>query len=108
MSDLVKRQSSFSQAVAKLINYAIAQGYDVTLGEAWRSNPEARRLSGLGLGILDSKHCKRLAIDLILFRDGVYLTKSEDYAVIGAYWEVLGGIWGGRFKRADGNHFEWR
>ncbi|HAO1973206.1 TPA: M15 family peptidase, partial [Escherichia coli] len=23
----------------------------------------------------------------------------------GEYWESIGGTWGGRFSRADGNHF---
>ncbi len=56
-------------------------------------------------------HPKRLAQDLNLFKDGVYLTKTSDYEPIGIYWELIGGTWGGRFsekeEKKDGNHFSW-
>ena len=46
---------------------------------------------------------QRLAIDLNLFRDGKYLTLTSDHAPLGAYWQRLGGTWGGDFN--DGNHY---
>jgi len=48
---------------------------------------------------------KRLAIDLNLFKDGEYLTDTEDHRFLGEFWESLGGTWGGRWD--DGNHYSW-
>jgi len=105
MTALLTAQMRFAGMVAALIVEAQRQGYGVTLGEAWRSPAEAARLSTVGKGITASLHCQRLAVDLLLFRDGVYLTNTADYEPLGAWWEGQGGAWGGRFTRADGNHF---
>ena len=93
-----QRQSEFARMVPRLIDAAFAMGYEVTLGDAYR-DPRCP------YGSKSSKHKRRMAIDLNLFRDGVYLTATEDHAALGAHWESLGGIWGGRFE--DGNHYEW-
>jgi len=39
----------------------------------------------------------KLALNLNLFKDGVYLTKDEDYAELGQLWKSLDhrNIWGG-------------
>ena len=57
------------------------------------------------IGIRDSLHRIRLAIDLNLFLDGVYLTSTDDHRPFGEYWEDLHELcrWGGRF--GDGNHY---
>lgn len=105
MSALLDAQKRFSGMVALLLLRAGALGYGVTLGEACRSPEEAARLAKYGSGVANSLHCRRLAIDINLFRRGVYLSRSEDYLPLGEFWESIGGAWGGRFKRADGNHF---
>lgn len=104
---LRQRQSLFARLFATLIVQTTALGYEVTLGECWRSPEEAKRLAGTGQGIARSLHCDRLAADLNLFKNGTLLTKSEDYAELGIWWEAqhLDCRWGGRFGRADGNHF---
>lgn len=102
---LQDKQALFAQMAARLIVQAAAMGYAVTLGEAYRSDQEAARLAVTGAGIARSLHCQRLAIDLNLFRDGKYLTDTADYLPLGEWWESIGGAWGGRFGRADGNHF---
>lgn len=89
--------------VARLIIRAEEMGYAVTLGEAWRSPQEAARLAGTGAGVKKSLHCDRLAIDLNLFRGGVWLQDSALHAPLGEVWESMGGAWGGRF--GDGNHY---
>jgi len=91
-------QTQFAHAVPLLINKAFELGYEVTLGDAYR-DPRAP------YGSKSSKHRRRLAIDLNLFLDGVYLTATESHRELGEYWESIGGIWGGRFE--DGNHYEW-
>jgi hypothetical protein len=94
---LRKKQSEFARKVPLLILYAYELGYEVTLGDAWATTGH----------IDNSFHYKRLAIDLNLFKDGKYLTKTSDHLILGEFWESIGGTWGGRFKRKDGNHYSW-
>jgi hypothetical protein len=91
--------------VAQLIIWAYAQGYKITLGQTYRSPDVVKFLVEQGLGIKNTLHAKRLAIDLNLFVNGVYMTDTEAYLPLGEYWESLGGTWGGRFRKPDGNHF---
>lgn len=104
---LSQKQRRFAYLVAKLIEWAYAKGYEVTLGEAFRPPETAQMYAKQGKGIVHSLHTIRLAIDLNLFKDGEYLTRSEDYLPLGAYWESLDEDcrWGGRFTHPDGNHF---
>ena len=104
---LGEKQRLFTRLVGKLIEFAYANGYELTFGDAYRSPEQARLNAQSGSGIVNSLHCERLAIDFNLFKDGVYLTDSAAYKPLGEYWEFLGADcrWGGRFKRPDGNHF---
>jgi hypothetical protein len=83
-------------------------GYDIRMGQVERSRAEAERLEAEGKGIADSLHCLRLAADLYAFRDGKYLTRTEDYEELGRFFETLHELasWGGHF--GDGNHFSIR
>jgi hypothetical protein len=102
---LREKQSRFTRLVGMLIEYAYAQGYELTLGEAWRSPEQAQRNAQAGKGIANSLHAERLAVDLNLFRGGKFLQASEDHKPLGEYWESLApdARWGGRF--GDGNHY---
>lgn len=102
---LREKQSLFARLVGQLLRRATAEGYEVTFGEAYRSPEEAVRLAKLGKGIVNSLHCQRLAVDLNLFRDGVYLSSTESHRPIGEWWEAQHELcrWGGRFR--DGNHY---
>lgn len=110
---LGEKQRLFPQLVAQLIHYAYASGYELTFGDAYRSPQQAAANAASGTGIANSLHTQRLAIDLNLFKGGVYLTRSEDYRMLGEYWKGLHPdcAWGGDFKdarglpRPDGNHF---
>jgi hypothetical protein len=106
---LHQAQVLFAQLFARLIREAFSRGYELTLGECWRSPEEAIRLAKTGQGITRSLHCDRLAVDVNLFKDGAFLTKTEDYAELGHWWEMQHPDcrWGGTFTttRADGNHF---
>jgi hypothetical protein len=101
---LRQKQSKFARMVADLIIKAYELGYEVTLGDAYR-DPRLHGGVGLKKGYGHSKSCHkiRLAIDLNLFKDGVFLDKSDDHKVLGEWWESQGGTWGGRFN--DGNHY---
>ena len=89
------KQSEFVRMVGLLINYATLQGYEITFGDAFASSGH----------IKGSFHYKRLAIDLNLFKDGEYLTETQDHKSLGLFWESIGGTWGGRFENPDGNHY---
>jgi hypothetical protein len=98
------KQRQFTKMVADLIQWAYDEGYEITLGDAYRDP----RLHGdvgkkKGYGRSRSNHKSRLAIDLNLFKDGEYLTETEDHEPLGLKWESMGGSWGGRFN--DGNHY---
>jgi hypothetical protein len=101
---LRQKQSKHVLMTAKLIIWAYEQGYELTWGDAYR-DPRLHGSVGIKTGYGHSKSCHkiRLAVDLLLFKDGEYLTKTEDYLPLGEYWKSLGGSWGGDF--ADGNHF---
>lgn len=113
---LRQKQSFFSVMAARLIIQAEAMGYETTLGEAWRSQQQAKFIlptmfdAEKGKGVANSLHLIRLAIDLNLFQGGKYLPKTEAYRPLGEWWEKQSTkefkfCWGGRFKRTDGNHF---
>lgn len=101
---LGQKQRRFVKMVAKLIDFAHANGYELTFGDAYR-DPRLHGEMGVkkGYGHSKSNHKIRLAVDFNLFKDGKFLTTSEDHKPLGEYWESIGGTWGGRFN--DGNHY---
>lgn len=105
---LLEAQQLFTQLVARLIQEAHAMGYAVTLGEAWRPPEVVRIYLADGRGSANSLHPLRLGVDLNLFRNGRYLTATEDHQPLGEWWERQHPRcrWGGRFRpRPDGNHY---
>lgn len=100
-------QSEFVRCVGKLIEFAADRGYELTFGETYRSPAQALAMAQSGKGIRNSLHCKRLAVDLNLFRDNVFLTTSESHRPLGVHWKTLHPLarWGGDFSRPDGNHY---
>jgi hypothetical protein len=106
---LGETQRIFTWKIAQLILWAYESGFELTFGEAYRTPEQAILNAAKGIGIMNSLHTKRLAVDLNLFIDGVYQTSTEAYRPLGVKWEEMGGAWGGRFFREDGNHFsiEW-
>lgn len=101
---LREKQSKFARMVARLIDKAFELGYEVTLGDAYR-DPRLHGGIGVKMGYGHPKSCHklRLAIDLNLFKNGKFLTTTEDHRQLGEWWESIGGTWGGRFN--DANHY---
>jgi hypothetical protein len=101
------RQRRFLPLVAKLIDFAYAQGYELTAGECYRSPEQAALNAQHGSGIANSLHTLRLAVDLQLFKDGTYLTDPAAYRPLGEFWKTLDtdAAYGGDFKSVDADHF---
>jgi hypothetical protein len=88
---LGEKQTLFTKMITLLIQYAEMLGYEI------RFAPEHCNHRKLSL------HFEALAKDFNLFKDGKYLTRTEDHQKLGEFWEFIGGSWGGRFN--DGNHY---
>ena len=105
---LRQKQSRFAQLISQLILWAFDQGYEITLGEAWR--PDEMQEIYLAQGKTKTKasrHQKRLAEDLNLFINGEYQTDLEAYRPLGEKWKSMDRncVWGGEWGW-DANHFQ--
>lgn len=103
---LGQKQRRFCQMEHLLISELYRRGYEYTKGDAYR-DPRVHGAIGvkMGYGHPKSAHKQRLAVDINLFKDGVFLTATEAHRELGEFWESLGSDhrWGGRFD--DGNHY---
>lgn len=104
---LHEAQALHVRLIASLIKFVYNQvgNYTLAWGEAYRTAEQAQWDCKAGIGITDSLHCDRLAVDLMLFQDGVYLTDPAKYSFMGTYWKQLdaAAAWGGDF--GDSDHF---
>ena len=113
-----QKQRRFSWLVSCLIDWAYKNGYEIVLGEAFRTKEQQAIYVKTGKSkTMHSKHLRCLAIDINLFKDDKYLSNTADYEPLGKYWESLDDecIWGGRFgddpdtvkvEGWDGGHFQ--
>lgn len=105
------KQWKFVRMLRKLVDFAEAKGYMLTLGDGYR-DPRVHGALGesKGYGHPKSNHKLRLAQDYNLFNaaTGEWLTDTEDFRPLGEFWESLDPecAWGGHF--GDGNHFSFR
>ena len=76
---------------------------------SWTRGPEEQKqLVDEGFSwTLNSKHLSGLAVDFIIIEKGQAIFESAIYGMMGTYWEDLGGIWGGNWKKRDVFHFEY-
>jgi hypothetical protein len=104
---LGQQQRRFLPFVSKLIDFAYAQGFELTAGELYRTPEQAALNTQKGSGIAHSLHTQRLAVDLQLFKDGQYLSDSAPYKALGDFWKTLDpdACWGGDFNTVDADHF---
>jgi hypothetical protein len=104
---LGERQRLFSRLLPKLLDHIHGLGFEVTLAEGYIGdsiNKPTEDTPHLRTG----GHFKRLAQDLNVFDSaGKLLTHTEDHRSFGEFWESLHPScrWGGRFAKADGNHY---
>lgn len=106
---LSEAQQKFAKMVGQLLTWIYTRpGLGVTFGDAYRTPAQAQENAADGKGIVNSLHCQRLAVDLNLFKDGVYQSDTAAYKAMGDYWKTLdpSACWGGDFHtNPDGNHF---
>jgi hypothetical protein len=113
MSEILDKRIIFTRLLARLILRANEIGFQAVIDQTKRTSAEAEENAKKGVGISHSLHCDGLAGDLLLYKDGKYLTNSEDYRDLGTFWKGLHPLarWGGDFRDAkgkakpDGNHF---
>jgi hypothetical protein len=103
--NLREKRCLLTRLTARLIDKAISLGYEPALDQVKRTQAEADANAAAGKGIKNSLHLLGLAVDLLLYRAGVYVTDTATYTELGEWWEQQHSLcrWGGRFK--DGNHF---
>ncbi len=102
---LSEKQQQFTLMVSYLIRWANDNGYRLTFGDSYRNPKFSKEQLGDDKSYFHdwSYHCKRLAVDLNLFKNEEYLVKSEDYKPLADYWKSIGGSAGIDWN--DGNHF---
>lgn len=103
-----QKQRRFSWLVSCLIDWAYKNGYEIVLGEAYRTKEQQAIYVKTGKSkTMHSKHLRCLAIDINLFKDDKYLTETIDYEPLGKYWKSLDKecLWGGDWGW-DGCHFQ--
>ena len=117
---LSEKQQDFSRKVGIFLLWIYSHpGWAVTIDEIYRS----QRLQDIyykegKTKTCYSKHTKKLAMDLNLFKNGRLIVERKKYRPLGEFWEFcLSGRWGGRFgikKRDhdkkvgwDSRHFEY-
>lgn len=100
------KQELFMRLLPRLIDHIHEEGYEIRGGDLFR-DPRVFGHLGVkkGYGRSRSVHKLKLAVDLNLFKDGKYLSSTEDHRELGEWWEEQHELcrWGGRFD--DGNHY---
>jgi len=111
---LTKKRLEFQSMFATLMHIADQAHIDVLIYYYHRSPQEQNRLYKKGLSKCDgykkkSKHQYWLAIDLVPFKDGKCQWRDyPELKFLGWAWEMLGGVWGGRWKDPyDPYHFQY-
>lgn len=132
MMTLGEKQELFARLFIKLIQKVYDLGMTCRIGEVFRSDEQAE-INSLGVGgrknlcrvleangfkpladaianntgsgVRPSVHELKIAVDLLLFKNGIYLTDSEAYRILGEYWESLHPLCRNGRSWNDGNHF---
>jgi hypothetical protein len=108
MGDLLQAQFRFTNNLAEFLKWLAHQNYNVSLGEALRTQYQQDEYVRQKLSkTTHSKHQDKLAIDLNIFNDKGGLVSNAELVYFGEYWQSLhiknkaGALWGW-----DMDHFE--
>ena len=102
------KRRQFTALVARLLLKIQESGDEAALHYSFRSNEEQNRLFKEGkTKIRCGKSCHNfgLAVDINLYKGGVYQTSTKAHQPYGEWWEKQHPLarWGGKF--GDGNHY---
>lgn len=101
---LSEKQQLFTVMIASLIHFAEEKGYRLTFGEAYRTPEQAALNAKKGVALLTAciPSASRWILTCLLTAN---TRPTAPHTAPGEYWESIGGSWGGRFSKPDGNHF---
>ena len=112
MSALVGAQWAFLKDVADLIQFIETEGDMASGGELLRTTYQQLEYVRTGRSMtMNSLHLNKLAIDLAIFHDGIWLQDFDSLKKYGAFWEGLhpDNEWGGDWvSLRDFPHFQRR
>lgn len=100
------KQELFARLLPFLLFRALQLGYQIRICEVLRTREQAQRNAENGTGIANSLHCDKLAVDILLTRDGAIIWDGEDaaYQELHDFWDSLHELTAERI-RGDGGHF---
>ena len=112
---LSKKQSDFMYMVGELIRFTqpLEECYGVYVKVVeWNRTIETQKAYKNAdpplTKTLKSNHIIGLAVDFAVIKDGKVCYESEIMDQMGAFWESIGGVWGGNWKTfVDRPHFEY-
>ncbi len=104
---LNKKQADFTRSIAYFLVWCHENGYEVFGAELYRTPEQARIYASQGRGIVNSVHCKKLAMDIYRLKGGTVTWEADDYTAMGEKWKSMHhqARWGGDFKNRDAVHF---
>lgn len=83
---LGEHQQAFSRDLVALLQFAFDKGYEVRIGEVYRTAEQQRIYVETGRSkTMNSNHLKKCAADLHWFKDGELCYPKE----LGSYWQSL-------------------
>ena len=121
---LGEKQELFATLLPRLLDKAHSLGFKVRIGEVLRFEQQARYNSThcrkckqtkahrnhpghkfRSIGILNSLHRQKLAVDIVLFRDGKPCWDSESYRTLADWWVEQHELCRSGIGWGDGGHF---
>lgn len=101
------KQAEFTYTMAQFLVWCHENGFVVFGAELFRTPEQAAIYAKKGIGIKNSCHTKKLALDIFRMKNGKLTWAKEDYRDMGDKWESMHDLarWGGNFRRRDAVHF---
>jgi hypothetical protein len=105
VQELGTLQRQYPPCLAHLILHIYSQGYQCSMGESYVGDTDGKDGDHDGPHRKDGGHYKRIATDLNVFKDGMWLKTGNEpiWPVLGRFWESLHP--NARWTASDPNHF---